>query len=267
MHYTPRLHPHSSYGFSLVELSIVLVIIGLLVGGIVAGQALIRSGELQSVIAERTKFKTAATDFKKLYSEKIPGDMGDATDFWGTSAACGGSDADGTCNGNNDLMIDPAVMANGAGETYQFWRQLSLSGLIVEKFSGTAGATSATLSVAGTNTPASRMNKGTWEVGYYDTTTFAGDATTYGQVDYGNYLRFGGTSTSGAANTPILLPEDAWKIDSKLDDGKPNQGMIIASHWGTCSDSASNDATASTTDAYKLNSTTVSCTLYFIDQF
>lgn len=44
------------HGFSLVELSIVLVILGLLVGGVLTGQSLIRAAELRSVSTEFQKY-------------------------------------------------------------------------------------------------------------------------------------------------------------------------------------------------------------------
>ncbi|MBN9993879.1 prepilin-type N-terminal cleavage/methylation domain-containing protein, partial [Listeria monocytogenes] len=69
-------------GFSLIELSIVLVILGLLTGGILAGQSLIRAAELRSVGEEYQKNRTAVATFRDKYFA-IPGDMTNATSFWG----------------------------------------------------------------------------------------------------------------------------------------------------------------------------------------
>ena len=53
--------------FSLVELSIVLVILGLLVGSVLAGQSLIRAAELRSVATEYNKYVTASRTFRDRY--------------------------------------------------------------------------------------------------------------------------------------------------------------------------------------------------------
>ncbi len=97
-------------GFSLVELSIVLVILGLLTGGILSGQNLIRAAELRAVTTEFSAYQTAVMTFKDKYFA-LPGDMRNATDFWG-SAGGSGVIGDGceagtptgtqTCNGNGD---------------------------------------------------------------------------------------------------------------------------------------------------------------------
>ena len=60
--------------FSLVELSIVLVILGLLVGGVLSGQALIQAAQLRAVSEEYTKYTTAALTFRDKYLA-TPGDM------------------------------------------------------------------------------------------------------------------------------------------------------------------------------------------------
>lgn len=68
-------------GFSLVELSIVLVILGLLTGGILAGQSLIRASELRSVSTELQRYSSAIYSFRDQYMA-LPGDMLNATSFW-----------------------------------------------------------------------------------------------------------------------------------------------------------------------------------------
>src|SRR5690606_1501704 len=96
-------------GFSLVELSIVLVILGLLTGGILGGQSLIKAAELRSVATERQQWQIAINSFKGKY-RALPGDMPNATAFWGVAANGGGgagcaqfiSTGTETCDGNGN---------------------------------------------------------------------------------------------------------------------------------------------------------------------
>jgi prepilin-type N-terminal cleavage/methylation domain-containing protein len=67
----------SGDGFSLIELAIVLVILGLLVVGIMLGQSLICAPELRDIPRELQGYQPAATTLCDKYSD-IPGDMTDA---------------------------------------------------------------------------------------------------------------------------------------------------------------------------------------------
>lgn len=60
-------------GFSLIELSIVLIIIGLLVSGIIGGESLIRNAKQRSFISELREYKTAMNTFYNL-RERLPSD-------------------------------------------------------------------------------------------------------------------------------------------------------------------------------------------------
>ena len=60
--------------FSLIELSIVLIIIGLLVAGVTGGASLIESAKIQSLINELTTYKQAVYTFKSL-KYRLPGDF------------------------------------------------------------------------------------------------------------------------------------------------------------------------------------------------
>lgn len=115
-------------GFSLVELSIVLVILGLLTGGILTGQSLIRASELRSITTEYNRYIAAAQTFRDKYFA-LPGDMANATAFWGaahaTPATCKttASSSALTCNGNADGFIQGVVATSN--ESFRFWQHLA----------------------------------------------------------------------------------------------------------------------------------------------
>lgn len=60
-------------GFTLVELSIALVIIGLLIGGLLVGQSLIHSAKVQTVVKIVSQYEIAVTNFQVRYKQ-FPGD-------------------------------------------------------------------------------------------------------------------------------------------------------------------------------------------------
>ena len=104
-----RAHAYKASGFSLVELSIVLVILGLLVGGVLTGQSLIRAAELRSVTTEYGKYSTAIRAFKDKYFA-LPGDMTNAIAFWGPAPDCADTATTAgtgtqTCNGDGNNNI------------------------------------------------------------------------------------------------------------------------------------------------------------------
>mgnify|MGYP000373149386 CR=1 FL=1 len=78
--------PQAQSGFTLIELSVVLVIVGLLIGGLLSGQTLIRAAEIRSIATQFTVFNTSAQNFRMKY-KAIPGDMTNATTYWGAAHA------------------------------------------------------------------------------------------------------------------------------------------------------------------------------------
>src|ERR1700728_2487693 len=61
-------------GFTLIELSIVLVIIGLIVGGVLVGQDLIKAAEVRATVGQYEKYNAAVNTFRTKYNG-IPGDI------------------------------------------------------------------------------------------------------------------------------------------------------------------------------------------------
>lgn len=253
-------------GFSLVELSIVLVILGLLIGGILTGQNLVRAAELRRVPTEFQAYQTAVYLFKDKYLA-IPGDMRNAIQFWGaadsapvtclTTAGTGKQ----TCNGDGDGRIDNAGAANRRSEAFMFWEHLANAELITGEYTGIAGPATATDVVLGENAPRSKLGNAGWSVEYVVT----GDPGTVYQLgeDYGNTFIYGAESASWQTTAAILLPEEAWNIDIKVDDGKPAKGKLIARFWNNVC-AAADDGTHANNDleaSYKLSETTVLCSL------
>lgn len=99
---------NNSKAFTLIELSVVLIIISLIVAGIISGKALIHASELNSIIADVNGFQTALNNYKLQY-DAILGDHRDAYDYFdgsGGNSICGNnSNGVGGCNGDGDNRI------------------------------------------------------------------------------------------------------------------------------------------------------------------
>ena len=67
-------------GFTLIELSIVIVIIGLIAGGILVGKDMIRAAEIRAIATELQHYRAAVKTFEATY-DALPGDMTNATEF------------------------------------------------------------------------------------------------------------------------------------------------------------------------------------------
>lgn len=248
--------------FSLVELSIVLVILGLLVGGILAGQSLIRAAELRAVSSEYQRYMTAVYSFRDKYFG-LPGDITNATMIWGKdntncAAHTGTNATPGTCNGDGNGLVTPPAAANQTGEYFQFWKQLALAGMVEGAYTGLAGAGSLSDANIGVNVPASRLSGGGFSIGALGYVA-AGDASWF-EGRYGTFFFFGG-NTAADMNAPILKTEESWNIDTKLDDGKPGLGVVRTQESMT----SCNTTTVAATAAYKLDDNAANlCALLFV---
>jgi prepilin-type N-terminal cleavage/methylation domain-containing protein len=220
-------------GFSLVELSIVLVIVGLLVGGILAGQSLIRASELRRVVTDADRYRTAAHAFRDKYFA-LPGDMTNATSVWGRNDAyCSGQPGaaatPGTCNGDGNGRIASGAL-DASTETHQLWNQLALAGMIEGSFSGISGSVTST--VPGVNAPESSLTNAQWNWQYWNFLP-SGDTWNFA-YEIGNRLRIHNLVTGAG----VMRVNEAWNIDSKIDDGKPGKGRVLVVLRNNCTDSA-----------------------------
>ena len=253
----------SKRGFSLVELSIVLVILGLLVGGVLSGQSLIRAAELRSVSSDIQKY--SATMYSSRYRYfAFPGDMANATQFWGSADGTGGDVAcmnaqvqgvAATCNGTGDGQSD-SITGYVWAERFLAWKHMANAGLIEGSYTGKNGAAPGTYAkVRGVNLPAGKMSSSSYDWLYVTEASSVGNWFTATNFDAHVISMFGAS----------LKPEEAWNLDTKMDDGSPVNGRFsvhrpssVSYPGNTCATSDADTAT------YNLTSTTSDCSIIYI---
>lgn len=213
-------------GFSLVELSIVLVILGLLTGGILAGQSLIRAAELRSVSTDFNRYTAAINTFRDKYFA-LPGDMTNATKFWTSNGGTGSDDTcfntpsttQATCDGNGNGQIEYTSATRPLGEPHRAWQHLANAGLIEGQYNGDGDQAA---DVPGTTVPRGRISNTGFSLIYIVTASFYGE--TFSAQSNGNQLLFG--TQAGPMRGAAIKPEEAWNLDTKMDDGKPDMGAL-----------------------------------------
>ena len=164
----------SELGFTLVELAMVLVIIGLIVGGVLVGQDLIEASKIRATISQIQQYSAAIRTFQTKYNA-IPGDMAaaDATSVGFTTRA--GTVGRGDGNGIIEQGAANYKAYINAGEAALFWTDLGDSGLIEGKFKGidcsanTASCASSSASVPISSIlPPVKIGQNNYFAAYYD---------------------------------------------------------------------------------------------------
>lgn len=116
-------------GFTLVEIAIVLVIIGLLLGGVLKGQELITQAKIKNVANDFNGMSAAIYGYQDRY-KKFPGDDDQAAARW-TNPATKSGDGNGAIGASNVAgIIDCSSDANKDGENCRFWQHLRLAGFV-----------------------------------------------------------------------------------------------------------------------------------------
>jgi prepilin-type N-terminal cleavage/methylation domain-containing protein len=207
--------PFSRHGFTLIELSIVLVIIGLIVGGVLVGYDLIKAAELRSVVRQIESTNTAASAFRLKYNA-IPGDMRNATDFWGAKADCSPpapTTDKTTCDGNGNRMLEGTMEI----ESFCFWQHLSNAELIPGNYTCSTSSMSGGLFEAGSTFGTLAGRKGALMLFNRPIETFF-----YGFAYKNAFI----IAQRGDMISNIFAPHEAYYIDEKLDNGTPGTGIV-----------------------------------------
>ncbi len=228
------MNPHlkKRQGFTLVELAVVLVIIGLVVGGVLTGQDLIRAVERQAIVTEKERFAAAFYAFRGKYGAQ-PGDMRNAYQYFGDDCGTDTTDLNTGCNGNGNLIIQNMDQSGENAEHLKAWEHLSRAGLIAGTYDGTgvvANWDATTAWASPENSPASRFPKSYWVIDSEPANSM---------VRFQFYLHFIGFDYPNSAPfvpSPSLTHGDALVIDMKVDDGRANSGALAGDGGADCSD-------------------------------
>lgn len=226
-------------GFTLVELAIVMIIIGLLIGGILKGQELIANAQVTATIAQIKGLDGALSTFRDKYSA-VPGDMPNAgvrlRDCTGNCAtgAASGTRGDGRIN-SPALGAIPTLTSEGVVAFTHMAAADLISGVQI---------TSPAL-VFGSAIPEAKIGGGFW-LGFTDN----GTATGVTGMRPGHYLVLNGT-VAPAGNNNGMTTTQAAQVDRKQDDGDPETGDVQATGTGCVA-----------SGIYAESVTTANCSLY-----
>ena len=230
-------------GFTLVELSIVIVVIGLLIGGILVGQSLVNSAQINKQAQQIQQIDIAVNQFKNKY-KSLPGD--------GSRFVSSLAQPEMLCAGNNDGMIGNSIVlpltgnevweTNSASPTcihytaehFRVFEHLGASGMYPYK---TFNDNTSVNFVAGAAYPKMTLESYEPKSLGIDGGVVVGWEFGAGYVKQGHKIRIGachgnsgGPITGGGTRTTFYcgpsLP-DMMALDQKLDDGKPMTGDVV----------------------------------------
>lgn len=190
------MNSRRNQGFTLIEIAIVLVIIGLLLGGILKGQELITSARVRNLISQQDGVKAAFYGFQDRF-RGLPGDYNQAT------ANIQGTTQNGDGNGQ--------VLTNGAGvvEPNLVWEHLSKAGFVNGNYVYAATVTPLTTP----NNPYGQQVQLIWDNAY---------AVLTGQPQTARH----NLKTGNQIPVEIIA-----EVDRKVDDGLPASGSFVFSDF------------------------------------
>lgn len=249
----PSVKPAKA-GFTLLEMSIVLAVIGLIIGGVLAGQGMMHTADMNNLISQVAKYKTVTDTFRAKY-QSLPGDLSDAYDSWGAAAGCTNADvnsANSGCNGDGDNVWDTK-------ESFRYWHHLYLSGLADGVWTCAVDVSTCT-SIPGQFGPLIKIDRR--PLSLYPT-SFALPSIT---PSVANTFQISGSNNGTNVYSALasLMPVDVQRLDVKIDDGLPETGKMQAAtnnllETGNCV------LTTTTPHSYDLsNKTTVVCNLWVV---
>ena len=190
--------------FSLIEMSIVIILMGLLITTILVSNQLRISAANRMMIKELNKINIALNQFDDLFAD-LPGDSNKIYDFWPNKCA-----TVEICNGNGDGKIDAYK------ESHLSWFHLNLANLFDGNFTGAGDGDEKTQTI-NINVPASSIENAQYSLIYYSGNEFPNK----------NLILVGGAVSEDIGYGTIMSADSAYNIDQKIDDGLPSAGNVF----------------------------------------
>lgn len=203
-------------GFTLVEISIVMIIIGLLIGGTFGGMKLIENMQINSSVQFVKSVESAVTTFRDAYG-RPPGDITNAS---ARLPNCGSVPC--SQSGNGDRRLDVNLAWNDAiastNERFTFWHHLSAADLI-------SGVSPTTNMEFGEGQPQTPLGTG-FRMTFHNASTFI-STYDYGKPSHiGFFTNTASTALSGFVAEEVVSGRIAESLDRKMDDGFPIYGRV-----------------------------------------
>ncbi len=205
--------------FTLIEISIVLVLIGLLVGGVLVGRDLIQAAALRKQIGQIEQIKASINVFRLKYN-CLPGDCKHAGSF-GLGTSGNGDNivkngGDTAASPGYGRMLSPRWVTAYNGEAINFFYHMQRGGLLAE--GGLTGFTSPFTDMADYFPKMTIRNSGVIRAITFRNRT--------------NMLVLSGFDPGSAAQEFVLTAGEAYVIDLKADDGLPHAGKVRVMRQG-----------------------------------
>jgi prepilin-type N-terminal cleavage/methylation domain-containing protein len=224
--------PRRFRGFTLIEMSIVLVIIGLIIGGILKGQEIIATARSKAVINEINAARAAVNTYYDRY-RALPGDDANGPTRVDPRLVAGNGDGVvGPTPGPQTAAAITNVGTANQGENYQYFKALMAARLLNGGEVGPVGTIQGTAFGVGSSLPAAPITGAGLTVvfGLHD-----GDATTATTRETGHWYRL---HKNTGVPAPAMTPRDLANIDAQIDDGLPGEGGVRGDGTAGCAPQA-----------------------------
>ena len=213
---------HRQSGISILELSVVLVLITFSVFALLVVENMVAAAGIRSAVVQISRYTSATSAFRVKYN-CVPGDCADAVAL-GIGKAGGPGDAgDGNGRVYSDSVMFATNQGNSTKETFNFWYHLGQAGLVEVGYAGYPSGGFSGNSFPGDFTDYTPNAK-------IHTSSFINAMTitnaTDGDMPFGNAFTISGNNCGGLCGG--LTAKEAAAIDSKLDDGFPESGIVQA---------------------------------------